>query len=31
MVKEDMSEVKVSEEDTEYRNNWKWKIRFGDP
>ncbi len=30
VVKEDMAEVKVTEEDTEDRNNWKWKIRWGD-
>ena len=27
----DMAEVEVSEEDTEDRNNWRWKIRCGDP
>ena len=31
VVKEDMAEVEVTEEDTEYRNNWRWKIRCGDP
>ena len=31
MVKEDMAEVEVTEEDTEDRNNWRWKIRCGDP
>ena len=31
VVKEDMAEVEVTEEDTEDRNNWKWKICFGDP
>ena len=31
VVKEDMAEVEVTEEDTEDRNNWKWKIRCGDP
>ena len=31
MVKEDMDEVEVTEEDTEDRNNWRWKIRCGDP
>ena len=31
VVKYDMAEVKVTEEDTEYMNNWKWKIRRGDP
>ena len=30
-VKEDMAEVEVTEEDTEDRNNWRWKIRSGDP
>ena len=30
-MKEDMTEAKVTEEDTEDRNNWKWKIRCGDP
>ena len=30
VVKEDMAEVKVTEEDIEDRNNWKWKIRWGD-
>ena len=29
-VKEDMAEVEVTEEDTEDRNNWRWKIRYGD-
>ena len=31
VVKEDMAEVKVTEGDTKDRNNWKWKIRCGDP
>ena len=31
VVKEDMAEVEVTEEDTEYRNNRRWKIRRGDP
>ena len=31
VVKEDMAEVEVTEEDTEVRNNWRWKIRCGDP
>ena len=30
VVKEDMTEVEVTEEDTEDRNNWRWKIRCGD-
>ena len=30
VVKEDMAEVEVTEEDTEGRNNWRWKIRSGD-
>ena len=30
VMKEDMAEVEVTEEDTEYRNNWRWKIRCGD-
>ena len=30
VVKEGMAEVKVTEYDTEDRNNWKWKIRSGD-
>ena len=25
------AEVEVMEEDTEDRNNWRWKIRCGDP
>ena len=31
VVKEDMAEVVVTEEDTEDRSNWRWKIRCGDP
>ena len=31
VVKEDMAEVQVTEEDTEDRSNWRWKIRCGDP
>ena len=31
VVKEEMAEVEVTEEDTEVRNNWRWKIRCGDP
>ena len=31
VVKEDMVEVEVTEEDTEDRNNWRSKIRCGDP
>ena len=31
VVKEDMAEVEVTEEDTEDRNNWRWKICCGDP
>ena len=30
-VKEDTAEVGVTDEDTEDRNNWIWKIRCGDP
>ena len=30
VVKEDMAEVEVTEEDTEVRNNWRRKIRCGD-
>ena len=30
-MKKDMVEVEVTEEDTEDRNNWRWKIRCGDP
>ena len=31
VVKEDMAEVEVTEKDTEDRNNWRRKLRFGDP
>ena len=31
VVKEDMAEVEVTEEDTEDRNNWRWKSRCGNP
>ena len=31
VVKEDMAEVEVTEENTVDRNNWRRKIRFGDP
>ena len=31
VVKEDMAEVEVTEEDTVDRNNWRRKIRRGDP
>ena len=31
VVKEDMAEVEVTEEDAEDRSNWRWKIRSGDP
>ena len=31
VVKEDMAEVEVTEEDTVDRNNWRRKIRCGDP
>ena len=31
VVKQNMAEVEVTEEDTEDRNNWRWKIRCGDP
>ena len=31
VVKEDMAEDEVTEEDTEDRNNWRRKIRYGDP
>ena len=31
VVKEDMAEVEVTEEDREDRSNWRWKIRCGDP
>ena len=31
VVKEDMTEVEVTEEDTLDRKNWRRKIRCGDP
>ena len=31
VVKGDMTEVEVTEEYTEDRKNWIWKIRGGDP
>ena len=31
LVKEDMAEVEVTEEDTVDRRNWRKKIRCGDP
>ena len=31
VVKEDMAEVEVTEEDTEDRINWRRQIRCGDP
>ena len=31
VVKEDMAEVEVTEEETEDRSNWRCKIRWGDP
>ena len=31
VVKEDIAEVGVTEEDTVDRNNWRRKIRCGDP
>ena len=31
VVKEDMDESELTEEDTEDRNNWRWKIRCGGP
>ena len=31
VVKEDMAEVEVTEEDTVDRYNWRRKIRCGDP
>ena len=31
VVKEDMAEVEVTEEDTVDRSNWRRKIRCGDP
>ena len=30
-VREDMAVVEMTEEDTEGRNKWRWKIRCGDP
>ena len=30
VVKEDMADIEVTEEDT-YRNNLRWKISWGDP
>ena len=31
VVKEDIADLRVTEENTENRNNWIWKIRCGDP
>ena len=31
VVKEDMAEVEVTEEDTKDRSNWRWRVRCGDP
>ena len=31
IVKEDMAEIEVTEEDTGDRNHWRWKIRCRDP
>ena len=31
VVKEDMAEVEVKEEDADDRSNWRLKIRCGDP
>ena len=31
VVKEDMAELEVTEEDTEDRNHWRRKIRCGNP
>ena len=31
VVKKNMAEVEVTEEDTGDRNNWRWKICRGDP
>ena len=31
VVKEDMGEVEVTEDDTDDRSNWRWKIRCADP
>ena len=30
-VREDMAEVEVTEEDTEDRTKWRWKIHCGNP
>ena len=30
-VREEMAVVEVTEEDTEVRTKWRWKIRCGDP
>ena len=31
LVKEDMADIEVTQEDTEDRNNWRWKIRCAIP
>ena len=31
VVKENMAEVEVTEEDKVDRNTWRWEIRCGDP
>ena len=31
VVKDNMAEIEVTGEDTEHMNNWRWKIRCGDP
>ncbi len=31
VVKEDLAEVEVTEEDRKDRNNWRWKIRRDEP
>ena len=31
MVKEDMAEVEVTEEDADVRTKWRWKTHGGDP
>ena len=31
VVKEDMADIEVTEEDIEDRNNWRWKISCGVP
>ena len=31
VVKEDMAQVEMTEKDTEYKNNWVWKITCGEP